>query len=149
MLNILILDDENMSRMAMESLFINYGTCKLFSTGKLAVQVFIDCFNTKDPFGLIILDISLENENGVDVLKLIRLFEKVSGVAKENQSVIMMATGNSETDIITECVKEGCDDYLVKPLKKKIVAAKMEKYNFEPLKSGGLDHRFGHLKTGI
>ncbi len=44
-----------------------------------------------------------------------------------------MATGNSDIEIVKECIKQGCDDYLVKPLKAKIIAPKMEKFNFKLL----------------
>jgi len=40
------------------------------------------------------------------LFRLIRLFVRIFCVTQENQPVIMMATGNSETDIIKECVKD-------------------------------------------
>jgi len=133
MLNILIVDDENMSRMTMESIFSAYGTCKSFSTGKMAAQAFMNFLETKQRFGLIILDISLEKESGVDVLKLIRSSEKKSGISDKNRAVIFMATGNSDMRMVKKCIQEGCNDYLVKPVKTTVVTTKTEKYNFELL----------------
>ena len=79
-MNILIVDDEKMSRMTMESIFSGYGTCKSFASGKMAVKSFVSCLETKERFDFVILDIFLENENGVEILKLIRLYEKVMGI---------------------------------------------------------------------
>ena len=132
-MNILIVDDEKMSRMTMESIFSGYGTCKSFASGKMAVKSFVSCLETKERFDFVILDIFLENENGVDILKLIRLYEKVMGITEADRAIIFMATGNSDMDVVKDCIKEGCDDYLVKPLTAKIIVVKMAKYNMAQL----------------
>ncbi len=133
MANILLIDDENISRMAMESLFTAYGSCKSFASGRLAVAAYKNFLKTGEKIDLIILDISLKSENGVDVLKEIRQLEEKIGIEKQDRSKIIMATGNSDIEIVRECIEEGCDDYLVKPLRAEIIAPKMEKFNFSPV----------------
>ncbi len=132
-MNILIVDDEKMSRMTLESIFSGYGTCKSFESGKMAVKSFISCLETKEKFDLVILDIFLENENGVDILRLIRLYEKVMGITQADRAIIFMATSNTDMDVVKECIKEGCNDYLVKPLTSKVIVVKMAKYHMTPL----------------
>ncbi len=132
-MNILIIDDENTSRMTMKSVFVKYGSCATFSTGTEAIEEYKKVLIKGSKFDLIILDIFLEDENGVDVLKKIRKLEKTVKMSKKTRSRIIMATGNKDMDIVKECIKEGCDDYIVKPLRAKVVAPKMKKYNFQLL----------------
>lgn len=134
MINILIIDDENTARMAMESIFSSYGSCKSFATGKDAISVYKNFLKDGDKFDLILLDIFLENESGWEILLKIRQLEKEVGLAKKDYSKIIMATGNSDLKMVQECIKAGCNDYIIKPLKAKTVAPKMAKFNFEPLK---------------
>jgi len=55
------------------------------------------------------------------------------GITEADRSIIFMATGNSDMDVVKDCIKEGCDDYLVKPLTAKIIVVKMAKYNMAQL----------------
>ncbi len=136
-MNILIIDDENTSRMAMEAIFSDYGFCEVFATGKEAIAAYKDLLKKGSKYDLIILDISLENESGLDVLKTIRKLEKKAGMlTNQDRSKIIMATGNSSMDMVKECIKEKCNDYIVKPIRSKVIAPKMEKFNFKPLGNG-------------
>ncbi len=133
MTNILIIDDEKTSRMAIDSIFTAYGSCEAYSTGELGIEAYKSLLDEGDKFDLIVLDISLENESGVDVLTKIRELEKKEEITGENQAVIIMATGNNDVKVVRACIDGGCNDYVIKPLKTKIIASKMEKFNFKAI----------------
>ncbi len=133
MINILIVDDENTSRMTIDSIFSKYGECLSFDTGSHAVEAYENFLKEDKVFDLVILDICLENESGVDVLKNIRDLEKNVETANNQQAIVFMATGNNDIEIVKECIQEGCNDYILKPIKAKVIAPKMEKYDFKPL----------------
>lgn len=61
----------------------------------------------KNRVDMILLDISLGNDNGIDLLKRIK---------KENpETDIVMLTAHKDPKMIVECVRNGAFDYLVKP----------------------------------
>ena len=132
-MNILIVEDEEISRMALDALFSKYGSCQSFATGPLAIEAFESVLSDGGKFDLMVLDISLEHESGVDVLKKIRTLEKEAGTAKNDQAVIFMATVNSEVEIVKECIRQGCNDYILKPLNPKVIEPKMKRLNFKLL----------------
>ena len=58
---------------------------------------------------LVILDIMLPDQNGLDILKTFR-----EGVDTRNISVVMVTAKDSEIDVV-KCLDQGADDYISKP----------------------------------
>lgn len=133
MIKILIVDDEKIIRKAMGQVFQKYGECHFADTGKAAIKVIAKAFKDDDPFDLIVLDISLEDANGLDILKKIRGTEKKKDIKKTDRTKIIMATGNQKLKMVKACIAAGCDNYIVKPLKPKEIAAVLEKMGVPPL----------------
>ncbi len=119
---ILIADDEKLIRNAMKSIMKKYGVCSAVSSGKEALQAFFYAEKTSKPFSLIMLDISMGEPSGVDVLREIRKYEAEKDTPAEKRAKIIMVTGNSDADIVKECIKSGCDRYVLKPLSHDIIA---------------------------
>ena len=58
---------------------------------------------------LVILDIMLPDQNGLDILKTFR-----EGVDTRNSPVVMVTAKDSEIDVV-KCLDQGADDYISKP----------------------------------
>lgn len=118
----------------MAQVFKKYGECHFADSGQAAFDAIVDAaMDDEEPFDLIILDISLEDINGLQVLKEIRSFERKQGLKKADRSKIIMATGNQKLSMVKACIAAGCDNYIVKPLKPKEVVAALEKIGIPPI----------------
>lgn len=64
-------------------------------------------YMNSEPISLVVLDINLKGESGIELLKEM----------KENypDTAVIMATGNDDYEIAMDCMKLGADDYLAKP----------------------------------
>ena len=71
-MKVLIVDDELVSRMKMQTILSSLGESELAESGKMALDLFKKAWIEKEPFNLITLDISMKDINGVDVLTKIR-----------------------------------------------------------------------------
>ncbi len=133
MTRILVVDDEELGRKAMKKIFAGYGQCTSVSNGKDAVNVYRTALDEKKPFNLIILDISLEDISGLEVLKRIKEIENIENIGKEQQTTIVMATSHSEKETVVNCLQAGCKGYFIKPLKPEPVAKRLAELGFKPL----------------
>ncbi len=133
MIKILIVDDEKIIRKAMAQTFGKYGECTIEDSGQAALKAFIKALKADDPFDLLVLDISLEDKSGLDVLKEIRIIEKSRKIKPADRSKIIMATGNQKLKMVKACISAGCDNYIVKPLKPVEVVEALEKIGIPPL----------------
>ncbi|MFH2091998.1 MAG: response regulator [Pseudomonadota bacterium] len=133
MIKILIVDDEKIIRKAMAQVFKRYGDCLFAESGLSALTAVVTAFEEGDPFDLIILDISMEDKSGLDILKEIRILEKKRNIKPSDRSKIIMATGNQKLTMVKACIAAGCDNYIVKPLKPKEIIAVLEKIGIPPL----------------
>lgn len=111
--SILIVEDEPDIRSALESRLKTAGfRVQTAPNGQEAVDVFIKCFY-EAPFDVILLDINLEDMDGVDILKLFRQEEELRGVNYGDGVIIIMQTGVKESWM--DAFDKGCDDYIIKP----------------------------------
>ena len=133
MKRILIVDDEEMILKVTVKTFEKYGTCKAVTNGKDTLRIFKQAFENDEAFQLVILDLSLEDIEGLDVLKAIRKLEFENAVDPGEGAVIIVVTGNNEKNMVKECIKSGCNDYILKPLKPEIVRKKLERFDIWPL----------------
>nr|WP_321401797.1 response regulator [uncultured Desulfobacter sp.] len=128
---ILIVDDEEIGRTLMEGIFNKYGALVSVATGTEALKVYQKGIEKGKPFNLVLLDISLPDISGVDVLKKIKQID--SGL-KEHKSMVIMVTSHSEKSIVIGCIKSGCKAYFIKPLKQDAVDSKMAELGISPAK---------------
>ncbi len=125
MVKILIVDDEIISRETMCDIFSKYGHCTSFEKGIEAFKAYQEAVKNKEPYDLIILDYSLEDVKGLNILKEIRDDEKEKKISPKDRSKIIMVTSHSEMSIVQECITAGCDSYILKPLEPAIVKEKL------------------------
>jgi two-component system chemotaxis response regulator CheY len=114
-MNILVVDDELVSRRKMEVIMTSYGTCETAETGEAAMAAFCRAWETWSPFDLITLDVSMPGMDGTEVLYRIREMETEKGVPVSKKAKIIMVTGQLDKSTIVTCIQAGCDGYVSKP----------------------------------
>ena len=134
-MRILISDDEEVSRKKMTKILSGFGDCKIVDRGESTLVVFKKAFKSKKPFDLILLDIHMPDLNGIKVLCKIREFETEMSIEKNNRVKIIMVTANKKREVIKNCIKNGCNDYIAKPFNKDIIIQKL--VNLGLIKSSG------------
>jgi len=136
---ILIVDDEKNIRTVMTKIMSEYGDCETAESGSDAVKKFQAFRENKEPFDLIILDHSMDDVTGLDVLKAIRTMEHNDGINKENRIKIIMVTANQKTENVKACIAAGCNHYILKPVKPDTMKEKLVQSGFlketPPIKS--------------
>ena len=104
-LSIIVAEDDDVSRMLLESIFENDHKEILFATtGKETIDL---CKKYPDT-DIILMDIRMPDLNGFEATKAIRKF---------NQNVIIIAqTAHGLTGDKEKALEAGCDDYIAKPI---------------------------------
>ncbi|MCG8615721.1 MAG: response regulator [Desulfobacterales bacterium] len=128
---ILIVDDEEIGRTVMEDIFGCYGQSVSVSTGEGALAVYEKAIERGTPFNIVLLDISLEDISGVEVLKKIK---QIDGERGNAGAAVIMVTAHSDRDLVVGSIKSGCKAYFIKPLKQDNVDKKMSELGFTPVK---------------
>jgi two-component system chemotaxis response regulator CheY len=118
MLNILIVEDEESSRLLLKSFLAAYGTCHMAEDGGKAVGMFSDAVQAKKRFDLVVLDVRLPVMDGMQVLKTIRRVEQENNIDFSDGSKVIMCTALSDHKSVLEAFREQCEIYLVKPVEK-------------------------------
>jgi two-component system, chemotaxis family, chemotaxis protein CheY len=126
-MKILVVDDEIVSRDKLNRIMRCFGTCQDVSNGEEAIQAFCTAWEKRQPFELVMLDISMEGIDGLAVLKKIREFEKEKKTPPEKRVKITMVTAESVSTTITACIQSGCDGYILKPFNREVIKAKLDK----------------------
>ena len=128
---ILIVDDEEIGRTLMEDIFKKYGAFISVSSGSDAIIVYEQGIKKNKPFNLVLLDISLKDISGIEVLKKIK---KIDTQYKDQKSIVVMVTAHGERDLVLGSIKSGCRAYFIKPLKQDAVDKKMAELGISPVK---------------
>ncbi len=129
-MKILVVDDEIVSRKKMEKIMDGLGECQIVDSGTSAVESFNEAWSLGMPFDLILLDISMPDMSGIEVLNIIRKMEKEKALAKSHCVKIMMVTTHSDKDVVVDCMKSGCNNYIVKPFDRERVLDKLSSIGY-------------------
>ena len=106
-LNILVAEDDRMSRAFITEFMTAYGSVDAATNGMEAVDLFIESIKSKKPYDLLCLDIMMPKVDGIGVLKAMR----------ENNILtpVLLLTAKTEVDDKVAGLDAGADDYLAKP----------------------------------
>ncbi|HVN70669.1 MAG TPA: HDOD domain-containing protein [Desulfomonilia bacterium] len=124
-MRILVVDDELVSREKMKHIMSALGDCDEVASGQDALRAFTDASTDGNRYDLIMLDISMPEMDGTEVLNRIRTAEKDKVTPREAQVKIFMVTAASDKDVILTCIKSGCNDYIMKPFSRETVVKKL------------------------
>lgn len=117
-MKILIVDDEKISRNILLKKLEHIGDSIAVDDGFKALAEFDKAVKNKTLFDLIALDVSMPKMDGKQLLSKIRKKEKALKIVKKDQVKIIMVTSRMNVSTIKECIKLGCNGYLLKPVNK-------------------------------
>lgn len=123
---VLIVDDMSTMRKMVRKMCTEMGFTDITEAadGALAWQ---EISTAKVPFGLIISDWNMPNSTGMDLLKRVR------ADGRFKQLPFLLVTAESDADQVAEAIKNGVDNYIVKPFTPEILREKLttiyKKYN--------------------
>lgn len=129
-MKILVVDDEMVSREKMKMIMGHFGECDAVENGADAVEKFVSAWNGWSPYDLISLDVQMPEMDGLQVLNRIRGMEREKNVPEDKRARVIMVTARNDKDTIVSSIQAGCNDYVVKPFDKTIVAKKLAKLGF-------------------
>lgn len=123
----LIVEDEFAARRLMQKYLSSYGDCDIAVDGDKAIDAFTKAMDEKDPYDLICLDIMMPNVDGYEALIAIRHIESERCLADPDCVKIIMTTAIEDPKSVARAFREGCEAYIVKPVRKEILFAEIEK----------------------
>lgn len=124
-MKILIADDERISRKTISRIVEEFGEITAVDDGKTAFASFIKAHESGKPFELILLDVGMPGMLGTEVLFFIRKFEEKKDIDPENRSKVVIITSYSDEETVKSSIKHQCNAYLLKPLNREKVMAKI------------------------
>ena len=123
----LIVDDNHKNRKVLAAMVSELGECEAVDCGKKAVSAFKKAWEVWRPFDIILLDILMPEIDGIQVLRKIREIEIDKNISEPHRVKIIMVTALSEKEVVFDCLRNGCDDFLVKPIDDQLLFKKIKK----------------------
>lgn len=124
MKKILIVDDEPVNCKLLKEILYGKACTDAVYSGKEAVEIFEMAFKTKNNYDLILLDISMPEMDGLEVLERIRSFEERKGIKLGKGIPIIIVTAVQET--FMDAFKKGAEDYILKPVEQEVLFQKID-----------------------
>ena len=121
-MKILIVDDEMAALSKMKVLLAPYGDCTLSTNNHQALQLCAKAIQSGFPFDLITIDIRLGNASGHTLLEKIMEMESTAKVPSAKK---IMITASGTRDNLVKARAKGCDDFLVKPVRRDALEQKL------------------------
>jgi CheY-like chemotaxis protein len=123
-IHILLAEDNPINRKLAQFMLTKAGyQLTVVENGKEAVEVYT---SQPDTFDLILMDIQMPTMNGIDATKEIRKIE--SSTSTPRIPIIAMTAQSMKGDR-EKCLKSGMDDYIAKPIKRKVVFEMVKKWS--------------------
>ena len=126
-MRILVVDDDAPNLKLLTDIASKMGECEGAGGGQEALSAFKKAWEDWRPFNLIFLDVLMPDLDGREVLLKIREIEKEKKVSEQHQVRVIMVTGVSEEETVMDCLRNGCDEFIVKPIDILLVLEKMKK----------------------
>jgi two-component system chemotaxis response regulator CheY len=123
----LIAEDDPAAQKLMQRYLSSHGDCTVAVNGEEAVKAFIEAQSQKRPYDMLCLDIMMPKMSGHQVLEDIRRVESELGISGLDGVKIIMTTALGDSKNVISAFREGCEAYVVKPVKKEKLYGEMEK----------------------
>ena len=137
-LNILIVEDEYISGILLESLLSPYGRCRLVKDGLEGLAILRDSFqNGLLRFDLVLLDLELPGMSGHEILKEIRRLEQEENpIGTAMVKVVVVSSLDDSRNILEALAIGRCQAYLAKPPTARRIAELLEQFQLIEPSSG-------------
>jgi len=125
----LVVEDEFVSRMALQEMLLPYGTVHAAVNGAEAVTAVRHAIETGAPYDFISLDALMPVMSGGQALTSIRELEQVRGISGTAAAKVVVTTAIDAADgdigsvarHLLQDMKTRCDGHLAKPVKKSLL----------------------------
>jgi putative nucleotidyltransferase with HDIG domain len=94
-----------------------------------ALNLFRQSISDGLPFDLVTLEIGLADREGGSILKELRTIENQCQIAPERKAFIMVITALSGRQLETDCILQGCNDFITKPVETKQILARLARHD--------------------
>ena len=131
-MNILLLEDDFVTRIALQKLLSPYGECHIAARGAETVEAFVMALDAGHPYDLICLDILVPDMDGHHVLKAIREAESAKGILSGHGTKIIMTSILGNMQNVMAAYSALCDGYLPKPITKRKLAKALQELKLIP-----------------
>ena len=125
-MKVLIIEDDKSTLALIKKILGDNVECATSLTAMEGIEKFVDDMITFDSFDAVLMDINLPDINGVNCLRLLRRFEAVKGIVDKRKAKIIMMTGTADEENVKGSLKNGCDQFLIKPVSKEKIEAKFK-----------------------
>lgn len=124
MWKVLIVDDKTSNRNLLLEILKDKAACDIARDGTETLTAYGRSVKEEKPYDIILLDIDMPDINGMEVLKRIRQSETDARIEMGKGIPVIMVTAYQSPFVAA--FQTGCDDYILKPIKKETLLAKME-----------------------
>jgi two-component system chemotaxis response regulator CheY len=133
MARLLVVEDDFGSRRMMQKLLEDYGSVDVVVDGEEAVSAVKLASGEKQPYDVIFMDIMMPRMDGQQALKLIREYERASGVSPVDEVRIIMTTVLEDPkNVIEAYFKGGATAYIIKPVDRQKIKTELAKLGIKP-----------------
>ncbi len=115
-MNILIVEDDFVSRKFMTKFLSKYGTCQTAEDGEMAVQMYKQAYEDNNPYDLVCMDIMMPKMDGYETVTQIRKYEEEQGISGNQEVKVIMTSGMDASKNVTKAFEFGCVAYASKPI---------------------------------
>lgn len=126
-MRILIAEDDLATQKLMQRYLSSCGDCTVAVNGEDAVKAFVEAQDQKRPYDMLCLDIMMPKKSGHQVLEDVRRIETELGITGLDGVKVIMTTALGDSKNVIAAFREGCEAYVVKPVKKEKLYEEMEK----------------------
>jgi two-component system, chemotaxis family, chemotaxis protein CheY len=116
-MRILIVDDDIINQKLLNAILADFGTVDLAENGEEAIALVKNNFKENKYYDIIFLDIMMPVMNGHETLREIRRLEEQEGIHLGNGMKIVMVTALGNKENVLSAFSEGCEYYIVKPIR--------------------------------
>lgn len=115
-MNILIVEDDVVSRKFMTKFLSKYGKCQVAEDGEQAIKLYKEAVAKRQPYDLICMDILMPKLDGYETLEQIRAYEQEEGFTRQQEAKVIMTSGMDASVNATKAFELGCVAYASKPI---------------------------------
>jgi len=123
----LIVEDDSISRKLLEVYLADWAECSTVGDGRQALQMFQEALDFGAPYDLVCLDIMMPEMDGRETLEAIRAIEADYGIGGLDGAKVIMTTALDDSQDIFSAFREGCEAYVVKPVRKEKLLGEIRK----------------------
>jgi two-component system chemotaxis response regulator CheY len=116
-MRILIVDDDQLSQLALRATLAPYGECVCAGNGREGVDLFTLALDDGKPFSVVFMDIQMPVMDGHAALAAIRELERARGVPPGEEAKAVMITCHDDVkNVATSFFRGNVTCYFTKPL---------------------------------